>query len=94
MDPQGGFALVALGRVVPPTTPPLAQLRPVMARDILLDRSRRAARAAASDIVAKANKGGSFASLYAATGFKVPLRTCDPSSLQPLSRKATPAGLA
>ena len=72
MDPQGGFALVALGRVVPPTTPPLAQLRPVISRDILLDRSRRAARAAAADIVAKASKGGSFASLYAATGFKVP----------------------
>jgi peptidyl-prolyl cis-trans isomerase D len=69
---DGGFALVALDRVVPPAAPPIAAIRPVLARDFTLDRSRRAARAIAAGIVAKANKGGAFPALYAASGVKVP----------------------
>lgn len=69
---DGGFALVALDRVVAPAAPPIAQIRPVLARDFTLDRSRRAARAVAAAIVAKAGKGGAFPALYAASGVKTP----------------------
>lgn len=72
VDPAGGFALVGLGRVVAPAAPPLAQLRPIIARDFLLDRARRQARGIAADIVAKAGKGGAFPALYAAAGVKTP----------------------
>lgn len=72
VDPAGGFALVGLGRVVAPAAPPLAQLRPVLARDVLLDRARRQARVIAAGIVAGASKSGAFAALYAAAGVKTP----------------------
>ncbi|KQS04633.1 peptidylprolyl isomerase [Sphingomonas sp. Leaf357] len=72
VDPTGGFAVVALGRVVAPGAPPVAQIRAVVARDFQIDRARRAARTIANDIVAKANKGQPFASLFAASGVKTP----------------------
>ena len=72
VDPTGGFAVVSLGRVVAPGAPPVAQIRAVVARDFQIDRARRAARAIANDIVAKANKGQSLAALFAASGVKAP----------------------
>lgn len=72
VDPTGGFAVVSLGRVVAPGAPPVAQIRAVVARDFQIDRGRRAARAIANDIVAKANKGQSLAALFAASGVKAP----------------------
>jgi len=72
VDPTGGFAVVALGQVVPPAAPPVAQIRAALARDFQIDRARRAARTVANDIVAKAGKGQSLAALLAASGVKAP----------------------
>ncbi|MEN2786680.1 peptidyl-prolyl cis-trans isomerase [Sphingomonas qilianensis] len=69
---DGGFAVVGLGRIVPPAAPPLAEIRAVVARDVTLDKARRQARAIAAGIVAKASKGGSFPALFAASGVKTP----------------------
>ena len=72
VDPTGGFAVVALGQVVPAAAPPVAQIRAAVARDFQLDRARRAARTVANDVVAKAGKGQPLASLIAASGVKAP----------------------
>ena len=85
MGKDGGFALVGLGKVTPPTARPLAQVRDTVARDFALNRARAAARKVAGDIVAKASKGTALTQLFAATGLKTP-------PVQPL--KATRAQIA
>ena len=67
---DGGFALVALGRVSPAAPRPLAQVRDQVAKDIEADRARQAARRIAGQILAAVNKGQSLAQAWAATGLK------------------------
>jgi peptidyl-prolyl cis-trans isomerase D len=87
---DGGFAVVSVGRIVAPAAPPLAEIRPVVSRDVLLDRSRRAARAMAADIVAKASKGAALPALFAATGIKTP--PVQPINASRAQLKADPRG--
>lgn len=67
-DPQvvataadGSFAVVALDRIVRAAPRPLPQIRAQVAKDVIADRQRRAARAAATKALAAVNKGMSLA---------------------------------
>lgn len=78
-DPQivpvgsdGGFALVALERIVPAAAPPVASLREVIARDFTIDRARTAARAVALQVIAKVKAGMPLAQALKATGLTLP----------------------
>lgn len=78
-DPQivpigtdGGFAVVTLDKVLPPTTPPLDQLRPIIARDFTIDRARRNARTVALQVIAKVNAGTPLSDALKGTGLPLP----------------------
>lgn len=68
---DGGFAIVALGRVVPSAPRPLADVRAAVTKDVLADRTRQAARRAANAILAKVNGGTPLAQAVAGTPAKV-----------------------
>ena len=68
--PDGSFALVALGRVIPAAPRPLAAIRDVVARDLAIDRARQAARRVAQQVLAAVNKGQSLQQAFAATGLR------------------------
>lgn len=68
---DGGFAIVALGRVVPSAPRPLADVRAAVTKDVLADRARQAARRAANAILAKVNGGTPLAQAVAGTPAKV-----------------------
>jgi peptidyl-prolyl cis-trans isomerase D len=72
MDQEGGFAIVGLDRIVAATAPPLAQIRPAVARDFAINRASVAARKIAGDIVKKINKGIPIAQAFAESGVKTP----------------------
>ncbi|QNA84266.1 peptidylprolyl isomerase [Sphingomonas sp. So64.6b] len=72
IDQEGGFAVVALERIVPAAAPPLTQIRAAVARDFAIDRARRAARQVAATIVAKVNKGMPVTQAFAESGVKTP----------------------
>ena len=69
---DGGFAVVALGRVVPATPRPLAQVRAAVLHDVTADRSRQAARKVAADVLARINKGMPIQQSLSQTGLKLP----------------------
>ncbi|MEG8017571.1 hypothetical protein [Sphingomonas sp. LR55] len=69
---DGGFAVVALGRVVPATPRPLAQVRAAVLQDMTADRSRQAARKVAADVLARINKGMPIQQSLSQTGLKLP----------------------
>lgn len=69
---DGGFALVAIGRVVPATPRPLAQVRERVVADVTAERARAAARKLAADILAKVNKGTPLAQALAGSGRSLP----------------------
>ncbi|MDQ0837507.1 peptidylprolyl isomerase [Sphingomonas faeni] len=69
---DGGFAVVALGRVVPATPRPLAQVRAAVLRDVSADRARQAARKVAADVLARINKGMPIAQSLAQTKLPIP----------------------
>lgn len=69
---DGSYAVVAIERVVPAAPRPLAAVRDQVARDIALDRAKRAARQVAAGIVAKAGGGMPLAQAVAAAGLKLP----------------------
>lgn len=69
---DGGFAIAALGRIVPAAPEPLAKIRSAVARDLMIDRARQAARKVAADVVAKVNKGAPLAQALGQTGLKLP----------------------
>lgn len=69
---DGGFAVVAIGRVVAAAPRPLAQVRAQVAADVTADRARAAARKLASDILAKVNKGTPLAQALAGSGRALP----------------------
>lgn len=69
---DGGFAVVALGRVVPATPRPLAQVRAAVLHDVTADRARQAARKVAADVLARINKGMPIQQSLGQTGLKLP----------------------
>ncbi|MBX9814644.1 MAG: hypothetical protein A4S12_11485 [Proteobacteria bacterium SG_bin5] len=69
---DGSFALMIVDRVLPPFTPPLAELRDVVARGFTIDRAQRRAREVAAQVVAKVNKGTPLAQALEETGLALP----------------------
>ncbi len=69
---DGGFAVVALGRVVPAAPRPLAQVRAAVLRDVTADRSRQAANRVAREVLARINKGMPIAQSLALTKLPIP----------------------
>ncbi len=69
---EGGFAMVAIGRVVGAAPRPLAQVRDRVVADVTADRARAAARRLAADILAKVNKGTPLAQALASSGRTLP----------------------
>ncbi|WP_419809545.1 SurA N-terminal domain-containing protein [Sphingomonas sp.] len=74
-DPQlvatgadGGFAVVALGRIVSAAPRPLAAVRADVVRDVQGERARQAARRVAGQILAKVNAGATLQQAWAAAG--------------------------
>ncbi|SOB87038.1 peptidyl-prolyl cis-trans isomerase D [Sphingomonas guangdongensis] len=72
VDPDGSFAVVAIGQVVPAAPRPLAQIRDAVVRDFVADRNLRAARQLATAAVNKANGGTPLAQALAQTGLRLP----------------------
>ena len=68
---DGSFAIVALGHVVPSAPRPLAEVRAAVAKDVLADRARQAARRTANAILAKVNGGTPLTAAVAGTPAKV-----------------------
>jgi peptidyl-prolyl cis-trans isomerase D len=69
---DGGFALVALGNVVPAAPRPLPVIREQVARDFTTDRARQAARRIAAQVVASAGKGATLPQVLGSTGLRLP----------------------
>ncbi|WP_298672702.1 peptidylprolyl isomerase [uncultured Sphingomonas sp.] len=70
LAPDGSFALVSLDRVVHSAPRPLDKVRDAVAKDFATDRARKAARQAASAILAKVQKGVPLAQAVAQSGAK------------------------
>jgi peptidyl-prolyl cis-trans isomerase D len=70
--PDGSFAIVALGRVVPAAPRPFADIRGVLTSDMLAERARNAARQVANSVLAKVNGGASLSAALAQTGLSLP----------------------
>ncbi|OQW48688.1 MAG: hypothetical protein A4S16_06025 [Proteobacteria bacterium SG_bin6] len=69
---DGSFAVMIVDRVLPPFTPPLAELRGVIARDFTIDRAQRGARSVAAKVVAQVNQGKPLAQALKETGLTLP----------------------
>ncbi|MCU6452572.1 SurA N-terminal domain-containing protein [Sphingomonas sp. A2-49] len=69
---DGGFAVVAIGRVVAAAPRPLAQVRTQVLADVSADRARTAARKLATVILARVDKGMPLAQAMAASGRRLP----------------------
>lgn len=78
-DPQvsslpenAGYVLWGLDSIVPATPRPLASVRDVVSRQVVLERQQRAARNVARQVVAKVNRGTPIAQAMRETGLKLP----------------------
>ena len=69
---DGGFAVVALGRVVHSAPRPLAQVRAAVLKDVTADRARQAARRVAGEVLARINKGMPIQQSLAQTKLPMP----------------------
>ena len=69
---DGSFALVGIGRVVGSAPRPLTAVRDTVAADFATDRARTAARALASGILGKVNKGAALSQALASAGKPLP----------------------
>ncbi len=87
---DGGFAVVALGRVVPATPRPLAQVRADVLRDVTAERARQAARKVAADVLARINKGMPIQQSLAQT--KLPIPAARPLTASRAQIAADPRG--
>ena len=87
---DGGFAVVALGRVVRATPRPLAQVRAAVLRDVTAERSRQAARKVAADVLARINKGMTIQQSLAQT--KLPIPAARPLTASRAQIAADPRG--
>lgn len=66
------YALLSVAKVVPPTPMPLAQVRPMVIRNILAKRAATRAKAVGDKIVAAVNRGVPLAKAMADSGVKLP----------------------
>jgi len=87
---DGGFAVVALGRVVRATPRPLAQVRAAVLHDVTADRARQAARKVAADVLARINKGMPIQQSLAQT--KLPIPAARPLTASRAQIAADPRG--
>ena len=71
-DADGSFAVVGIGQIVPAAPRPLAQIRDIVVRDLVVERNLRAARTLATAAVAKVDKGMPLAQALSQTGLKLP----------------------
>lgn len=78
-DPQvsslpqdAGYVLWGLDSIVPATPRPLAGVRDVVSRQVVLERQQRAARTVARQVVAKINRGTPIAQAMRETGLNLP----------------------
>ena len=69
---DGGFAVVAIGRVLPAAPRPLAEIRDRVAADLVDDRRRQAARRIANEALARVNRGADLSAALRATGLPLP----------------------
>ncbi|MBX3564872.1 MAG: SurA N-terminal domain-containing protein [Sphingomonas sp.] len=70
ISPDGAAALVALEKVVPAAPKPLADIRAQVNKDYLVDQALKKARAAATGMIAKLEKGMPMAQALAEAGVK------------------------
>ena len=70
--PDGSFAIVAVGQVLPAAPRPLADIRDRVAADFAADRRRQAARGIANAVLAKVNRGTPLAQALSQSGVAVP----------------------
>lgn len=70
--PDGSFALVGLGSVVPAAPRPLGSIREQVTRDLLADRARQVTRRIATEVVAKAGRGAPLAQAMAQANLGLP----------------------
>lgn len=96
LDDKGGFALVVLERVLPPSPLPLAQVRDRVANDLRQERGAAAAKQVADRVVAAVSKGTALPQALAATGLKLPkVEAVDTTRAQIARvRQAVPPALA
>ncbi|WP_380779211.1 SurA N-terminal domain-containing protein [Sphingomonas sp. R86520] len=87
---DGGFAVVALGRVVRATPRPLAQIRAAVLHDVAADRARQAARRVAGEVLARINKGMPIQQSLAQT--KLPIPAARPLTASRAQIAADPRG--
>lgn len=66
------FALLSVARVIPPTPVPLAQVRPLVIRDIVTKRAAARAKAVGDKVTAAVNRGVPLAKAMAESGAKLP----------------------
>lgn len=89
---DGGFAIVALEKIVPPTPRPLAKIHDKVAQDFTTDRARKAARKVAVDVVAAVNKGTSLSSALAQAKTSLRLPPAHPLTATRAQLAANPQG--
>jgi peptidyl-prolyl cis-trans isomerase D len=89
---DGSFALVTLERIVPAAPRPLAQIRDQVKGDYLMTQALQKARAAATQIVAKLQKGVPMAQAFAEAGVKKgpPPKPFDLKRAEVLGRRMEP----
>ncbi|MBB5708993.1 peptidylprolyl isomerase [Sphingomonas xinjiangensis] len=89
---DGSFALVTLDRIVPAAPRPLAQIRDQVKGDYLMTQALQKARAAATQIVAKLQKGVPMAQAFAEAGVKKgpPPKPFDLKRAEVLGRRMEP----
>nr|WP_295371655.1 peptidylprolyl isomerase [uncultured Sphingosinicella sp.] len=68
----GRYAIVAPGRVIAAAPPPLAQIRELVAQDLVRQRASEQARAVANTIVGRINGGMPAAQAFAGAGVRLP----------------------
>jgi peptidyl-prolyl cis-trans isomerase D len=66
------YALLTVGKIIPPTPVPLAQVRPLVVRDIVARKAAQRAKAIGDKIVAAVNKGTPLAKALAEAGVPLP----------------------
>lgn len=66
------YVILAVGRIMPAAAPPLARIKDQVTRDFAVHRASERAKAVASTVVAKINRGMPAARAFAETGLKLP----------------------
>lgn len=89
---DGGFAVVAVGQVVPSAPRPLMQVQNAVIADLKADRARAAARKVANDVLARVNKGAALGAALGQTGLSLPaIRPIAAARAQLAAAQQTPA---